>query len=650
MLKQVAVAVGLACACLPALAYENGSYARETLNTLINDYPGRYSGTANFAGATSWMEERMGVGYTTTRQDFNYIARNGSARSAQNVIAYNTGLSNDYIITGAHFDTYYGRPTLQGVDDNGSGASVLTEIARNLSGIQTEKTLVFAAFGAEEDGLKGSKAMVAELVAQNGIENLKGMINIDSMVTGDKLYAHAGSDSVANPELTTLRDQMLRIGKELNIDITTNPGGDPGYPAGTGCCSDGESFEGINIPVLFLEATNWDLGDLDGYTQTDNPAIPGGATWHNPNFDNEAFLNSALGQARIDERLRDVSRLVTRLLLESSSTDLLHSAYSAAAMQDALQDSLKRQRESVKDLTDKRWLVLQNETRSVGTLDTVVGVEGTAYPSNGFDKAPQQRSRQAMVYGLVDYQLAEELTLGGSLSLLRSKDKLDRDGHLESDTWQVGLYGLYNQTGPGWLGSEVAAGRSSIDTRRSVFLQANNGPVLLDNQLNAHTNAQFFAARLSGGYDFSYGDVRTGPTVGLDYAHYRVDGFDDQGDLRTGVRYEKQNLNSVEGNLGWRLYGKVDLSNTMSLQPYATVSWVREMADGLNSSFTVKDHADGVSRHINVGKADKDFGRSTVGVQWLATENVNLYTEVGSRFAHKDGAQTHYNVGAQWQF
>lgn len=649
MLKQVAVAVGLACASLPALAYENGSYARETLDTLIHDYPGRYRGTENFVGAANWMEQRMGLGYTTVRHDFSWTS-GGTQRSSQNVLAYNTGLSSDYIITGAHFDTYFGRPTLQGVDDNGSGASVLTEVARNLSGIQTEKTLVFAAFGAEEEGLRGSRALVNDLIAQNGVENLKGMINIDSMVTGDKLYAHAGSDSVANPELTTLRDQMLRIGKELNIDITTNPGGDPTYPAGTGCCSDGESFEGLNIPVLFLEATNWDLGDLDGYTQTDNPAIPGGATWHNATRDNEEYLNSALGQERIGERLRDVSRLVTRLLLEASSTDLLHSAYSAAAMQDALQDSLKRQRDSVKDLTDKRWLVLQNQTRSVGTWDSLVGVEGTAYPSSGFDKEPQQRSRQAMIYGLVDYQLAEQLTVGGSLSLLRNKDKLERHGHLDSDTWQLGVYGLYNQAGPGWLGSEVTAGRSSIDTRRSVFLQANDGPVLLDNQLNANTNAQFFAARLSGGYDFTYSALRAGPTVGLDYAHYRVNGFDDKGDLRTGVRYEKQSLNSVEASLGWRLYGKVDLSSTMSLQPYATVAWVREMGDGLNSSFTVKDHADGVSRRINVGKTDKDFGRSTVGVQWLATENVNLYSEVASRFAHKDGAQTHYNIGAQWQF
>jgi len=650
MLKQVAVAVGLACLSLPSWAYDNGSYARETLDTLIHDYPGRYRGTENFAGAANWMEQRMGPGYSTVRHDFSWTA-SGTTRSSQNVLAYNKGLSDDYIITGAHFDTYFGRPTLQGVDDNGSGAAILTEVARNLSGVQTEKTLVFAAFGAEEEGLRGSKALVNDLIAQQATGNLKAMINMDSMITGDKLYAHAGKNSVANPELASLREHMLRIGKELGIELFTNPGLNAHYPAGTGCCSDGDSFNNaFNIPVLYLEATNWELDEKDGYTQTDNPAVPGGSTWHNPKVDNEEFLNSALGQERIDQRLRDVSLLMTRLLVEISNTDLLHSAYSAAAMQHAMQDSLKRQRQSITQLHDNRWLSLLHSQRLPGTWDTAVGIEGSTQPSNGFDKGPQQRSSQAMFYALADYQLTGTTTVGGSLSLLRNKDKLERDGHLDSDTWQLGLYGLINQNGPAWAGGELTAGRAGIDTRRSVYLQADNGPVLLDHKLNGNTDAQFFGARISGGYDFAYGDVHTGPTAGLDYAHYRVNSFADNGNLRTGVHYEKQGVNSLEASIGWRLYGDIALSKTMGLKPYTSVSWVREMADGLDSAFNIRDNAEGATRRIDVGKADKNFGRSTLGVQWQATENLHVYSEISSRFAHKEGEQTRYNLGAQWQF
>ncbi len=167
----------------------------------------------------------MSPGYKINRQDFSWSG--AQTRTSQNVIASNRGLRNDYIITGAHFDSYYGRPTLEALDDNASGASLLTEVAHNLSGIQTERTLVFAAFGAEEEGLRGSKALAEELEQKGLTGNLKGMINMDSMITGDMLYAHAGSNSIDNPALSSLREHVFRIAKELGIELHTNPGLDP---------------------------------------------------------------------------------------------------------------------------------------------------------------------------------------------------------------------------------------------------------------------------------------------------------------------------------------------------------------------------------------------------------------------------------------
>ncbi|KAA8996406.1 autotransporter domain-containing protein [Affinibrenneria salicis] len=649
MIKPLIAAIGLACVSPSVLAYDYGQYAQETLDRLIHDYPGRYRGTDNFTGAADWMALRMMSGYTTVRQDFSWTA-GGSTRSSQNVLAYNRGLSSEYILTGAHFDTYFGRPTLQGLDDNASGAAILTEVARNLSGIQTEKTLVFAAFGAEEEGLRGSRALVDELAAQGYTGDLSAMINMDSMITGDKLYAHAGSNSVANPELVSLREHTMRIARELGIDLYTNPGLNADYPAGTGCCSDGDSFNVLDIPVLYMEATNWDIGDLDGYEQTTNPAVPGGASWHKPDVDNEEFLTGVFGQQRVEQRLRDMSLLMTRLLLELSNTDRLHSAISAASMQRAMEDGLKRQHQSLNDLHNQRWLQLQSAGRQTGTLDGVVGIEGETRPSDGFDRAPQRRSRSAMAYALVDYQLNEGVAVGASLSLMRNKDELERKGYLESDTWQAGIYSLVNDGGSGWLAGDLSAGRASIDTRRSVYLQAAGGPVLLDNTLNGATEAQFIGARVTGGYDFAFGALRSGPVAGLDYSRYRINKFDDRESLRTAVSYGKQNVDSLEGSVGWRVRGEFSPGRSAILRPYATVSWVREMADGINTHFVLRDHEQGTARRIDTGEQDKSFGRATLGVQWAAAERLNIYTEMGSRFGNKDGAQTHYSIGAQWTF
>nr|WP_249684205.1 autotransporter domain-containing protein [Pseudomonas sp. RC2C2] len=628
-----------------ASAYEYGEFAGQTLDRLINDYPGRYRGTASFEGATALMQSQLGFGYQTRRQDFTWAGN----RSSQNVIASAPGQNSTYVVLGAHYDTYFGRPTLQGLDDNASGAAVLTEIARNLGGVALENGLEVVGFGAEEEGLRGSRAYVASL-SDSQRANLLGMINLDSLITGDKMYAHAASNSVANPALGAYRDQLLRIAQEMNIPLFTNPGLNPEYPAGTGCCSDGESFKGLNVPVLFIEATNWELGELDGYEQTGNPAIPGGSTWHDPAEDNQQVLTHAFGQERIDQRLRDFSRLLTRLVLELTNADLLASTASGGAMARQMEDQLQRQHQALTRLHDRRWLSLLDASRAVGSVDGEVGVEGEVSPDSGFDAPGNPESKRVGVYGVADYRLNEALTVGASLSFQRSRDSLEHGGRIEGDAWQAGLFALLNDGGPQWLAGELSAGHTRFDSKRSVYIQANNGPVLLDQRLSGDTSAWFWGARVDGGYDFSFGALKTGPVAGLDYMHYRIDDFSEDDNLRTALGYEQQNYDALEASLGWRLHGSVGLGANMALQPYASVRWVRELADGRLDEIDLTSHADGRVRVADMGSVDKDFGRAQLGAQLMFTEQLGVFAEVNSRFAHSEGNQAGYSLGVQWQF
>lgn len=647
MLKPLAIAVALGSSLLSAEAdaYDYGGYATETLDRLIHDYPGRYRGTTNFAGAADWMQSRLDFGYQTRRQDFTWAGN----RSSQNVIASAAGTSSNYVVLGAHFDTYFGRPTLQGLDDNASGAAVLTEIARNLGGVQLENGLEVVGFGAEEEGLRGSRAYVAAL-SDSQRANLLGMINLDSLITGDKMYAHAGSNAVANPALGAYRDQLLRIASELKIDLFTNPGLNADYPAGTGCCSDGESFNALGVPVLFIEATNWELGDLDGYEQTDNPAIPGGSTWHDPAEDNETVLTNAFGQERIDQRLRDFSRLLTRLVLELTNADLLASTASGGALARQMEDQLQRQHQAMTRLHDRRWLTLLGSERAVGSFDGEVGVEGEVSPDSGFDAPGNPESKRIGVHLLGDYRLNEMASIGASLSFERSRDKLDHGGRVEGDTWQVGVFGLLNDGGPTWLAGELSAGHTRFDTHRSVFIQANGGPVLLDQRLSGDTSALFWGARVDGGHDFEFGELKTGPVAGLDYVHYRIDDFSEDQDLRTALGVEKQDYDALEASLGWRLHGLFALGGGMAVKPYASVRWVRELADGRLDDIDLTSRADGRVRVAELGEADKSFGRAQLGAQWMVTEQLGVFAEANSRFAHDEGNQAGYSLGVQWMF
>ncbi|AIG03631.1 autotransporter domain-containing protein [Pseudomonas fluorescens] len=648
MIKPLALAVSVACALLSTQsnAYDYGEHANITLEKLITDYPGRYRGTANFAGAADWMQSQMGSAYNISRQDFTW---NGGSRASQNVVAYAAGTKPQYVVIGAHFDTYFGRPTLQGLDDNGSGASVLTEVAKNLGGLQLENGLQIVGFGAEEEGLRGSRAFVDSLSASQRA-NMLAMINLDSLITGDRMYAHAGQNSTANPALASLREHTFQIAKELNINLFTNPGLDAQYPAGTGCCSDGEAFEALSIPILYIEATHWELGDLDGYTQTNNPAIPGGSTWHDPNEDNKTVLTNAFGQARIDQRLRDYSRLLSRLVLELTNADLMASTSSGGAVARNMQDNLQRQHQAMVRLHDRRWLTLQSASREVGSFDGEIGVDGEYNPDSGFDAAPNPEARRLGLHALGDYQLSSSLNIGASLSYLNGRDKLEHRGKLESDTWQAAVYALLNDGGPTWLAGDLSVGHSSFDSKRNLVIQANGGPVLLNQQLTGETDALSLGARVLGGYDFDLGTIKTGPFAGLDYSHSRIDKFREKQNLRTALEYEEQSFDSLEASLGWRVRGAVALPYGLSLMPYGDIAWVKELADGRLDDLDLTARADGQVRTARLGSVDKSFGRAQVGSQLAITPQLGVYAEVNGRLGHAEGSQTGYSLGVQWMF
>ncbi len=297
-IKAALASTALICAT-PALAQDFGAYGYDTMRDLALNYPGRFTGAPDsgttFFNAAQYMRDRLSFGgNAVVRQDFTATSRSGATLGpSQNLVVSMPGASDRFIVVGAHFDSAGTSPDLQGVDDNASGAGVLTELAAHMTGLSTDVGLEFVAFGAEEVGLQGAAHYVDTLGGRR--DDMAGMINIDSLITGDFMYAHAGTEYLENPALLSLWTRAHAIADELGIDLRSNPGRNPDYPINTGCCSDAAVFEGYGIPILWLEATNWDLGDLDGYTQTDNPLIPGGSTWHDPTEDNWDVPAGGLG-------------------------------------------------------------------------------------------------------------------------------------------------------------------------------------------------------------------------------------------------------------------------------------------------------------------------------------------------------------------
>jgi Zn-dependent M28 family amino/carboxypeptidase len=106
-------------------------------------------------------------------------------RPQKNVIAEKTGVNDDNVVmAGAHLDSVEAGP---GINDNGSGSASLLEFAESTAKLKPENTIRLAWWAAEEDGLLGSEAYVAEL-SQEEKDRIALYLNFDMVASPNYIF------------------------------------------------------------------------------------------------------------------------------------------------------------------------------------------------------------------------------------------------------------------------------------------------------------------------------------------------------------------------------------------------------------------------------------------------------------------------------
>lgn len=155
-------------------------------------YQGRKTGTKGAAMARTFIINRFdalglksypqNVHYA---QDFTFKTENANTNGT-NIIGYIPGKTSNAIVISAHYDhlgTVDGK-IYNGADDNASGTAALLKIAAHFAKNKPNNTLIFAAFDAEEMGLQGAKAFVANPPVE--INYIFLNINMDMISRSDK--------------------------------------------------------------------------------------------------------------------------------------------------------------------------------------------------------------------------------------------------------------------------------------------------------------------------------------------------------------------------------------------------------------------------------------------------------------------------------
>jgi hypothetical protein len=223
--------------------------------------------TSASSGQPSATSGQMSAASPSPRQNFSAVLRDVTLSVAvdlvrQKAAAFNVvgtlegadaKLKNEYVVIGAHYD-HLGRGGAGslaaregdihfGADDNASGVAALLELARLLSAERPRlrRSVVFIAFGGEEEGLLGSSYYVNNPVVP--LAETVAMINLDMVgrLKDEKLLI--GGIGTARQ----WRDWIGEANRELDIKVTTTASnhGD-GQQAGRDA-----SKEGSGVPVVY---------------------------------------------------------------------------------------------------------------------------------------------------------------------------------------------------------------------------------------------------------------------------------------------------------------------------------------------------------------------------------------------------------------
>ncbi|HEY0211207.1 aminopeptidase [Acerihabitans sp.] len=315
---------GLLAFCAPAAAFTPGQYAQEQIRYIATYFPGRMAGSPAELMAADYLQHRFTeLGFHSDLRGFNtrYLFHGGAGKAdwrkitATSVIAARAGSAPGEVLILAHMDTFMPRSvadlnnnlgglTLQGVDDNASGLGVMLGLAQQLGRGPLVVGVRFVALSAGEPETLGVDDYLQRMSAQEKRNTLL-VINLDSLVAGDKLRVNYSPDS-GDIRIQELVKNLGARARQAGIPLILSPG----VRTSADCASDALPFAKAGFAVL--DVGSGTIGD--GCRQRKPSAnFPQGMVRYQGQRDNVQYLDSHL-TGQIGKRARDSMRLLWPLL------------------------------------------------------------------------------------------------------------------------------------------------------------------------------------------------------------------------------------------------------------------------------------------------------------------------------------------------
>ena len=247
-MKKVALCIILATLCATMFSQTRQErltkhvyyFAADSLN-------GRAAGSEDAAKAAAYIvNEYESMGLKPFYDDW-YMPFTKNGKDYKNVVAviegYDPQLKDQYIVIGAHYD-HLGVKKGQiynGADDNASGSASVIEIARALCANrdQLKRSVVIAAFDAEELGLYGSNALADRMLDEDSLD-------VRLMMSIDMVGWYKATNSLTLMGVATIKDgRKVLQSEKLNLKLKN-------FEWSPVTATDTEGFAKKQVPTLAI--------------------------------------------------------------------------------------------------------------------------------------------------------------------------------------------------------------------------------------------------------------------------------------------------------------------------------------------------------------------------------------------------------------
>ncbi len=356
--------------------HDYGTYGMQMAFRLSNQNPFREAYSSNErATGDLIIKELETLGYEPEIQAFTHTTEEGEVKSSRNIIVriegegfyleedvenYNmrapvvTGqtesstkalpeLHDKQVIIGTHYDS----PTTQesreimanysGISDNSSGIAALLTLAQVLRDEEHAYDIVLVFFGAGNDEQRGAKAFLNEMSFAD-VRRTDCVYTIQNIYAGDKLYAHAGRSSLLPGRKYDMRRKLYEatdvvlehnLRGTMGVDLVMNQGGYmvevPGFEGRhvyrEFSLQEGDylPFDERGIPVVFMEAAEYDVDRLADVTESEHPAFEAsGGIVSGTDFDNTYTLRVSLGTEILQNRINASAFILLKAIQKGS--------------------------------------------------------------------------------------------------------------------------------------------------------------------------------------------------------------------------------------------------------------------------------------------------------------------------------------------